>query len=191
MSDLVDRAVAELVGYLSDASNAEPSRTFPREPSRAEHPGLYAWWADDEALAMLSMSFGEDLSPLIYAGQTGATSTRSLTRRSTTLGSRIGGSHLNGNVASSTFRETLTAVLLEPMSLRLVEARRLDEASNRAVSTWMRCHLRVAIVPVDDRDRLAAMEQAVLERLDPPLNLMGMTPTTARTMLRQLRAILK
>jgi hypothetical protein len=172
--------VGELVAHLADPANAEPPVSFPLEPSRADHPGLYAWWADGDGLAVLSAPFGESLGPPIYAGQTGATSTRSAKQRSATLRSRISANHLNGNVASSTFRETLTAVLSAPLSLHPVAPRRLDNASNRALSIWMHHYLCVAIVPFDDRDDLAAVEQAVLARLDQPLNLMGMRATTIR-----------
>jgi hypothetical protein len=137
------------------------------------------------------MPFDEVLPPLIYAGQAGATTTRSGTQRSATLYSRIGQNHLNGNVASSTFRETLTAVLLDPLTLRLAAPRRLDEPSNRKVSAWMRQHLRVSTVRFDNRDQLAALEHAVLAQLDPPLNLMGMAPTAVRRKLRELRRALK
>jgi hypothetical protein len=46
-------------------------------------------------------------------------------------------------------------------------------ASNDAVSKWMRVHLRIVTAPHNDREQLAAIEQAVLERIDPPLNLKG------------------
>lgn len=55
----------------------------------------------------------------------------------------------------------------------------------------MREHLSIVIVPVDDRATLASIETSVLDRLDPPLNLMGMRPTPVRDRLRALRAELK
>lgn len=55
----------------------------------------------------------------------------------------------------------------------------------------MRDHLRVVIAPVDDRATLAVIEGAVLERLDPPLNLMGRGHTAVRATLRDLRAGLR
>lgn len=131
------------------------------------------------------------LGPTDHAGQAGATTNRSQTQRCATLRTRICQKHLNGNVASSTFRETLTAVLLRPLSLHLAGPRHLDEPSNRAVSAWMRRHLRVSIVPYDDRDNLASLEHDVLSRLSPPLNLMGMPPTAVRAKLRELRRLLK
>jgi GIY-YIG catalytic domain-containing protein len=105
-----------------------------------------------------------------------------------TLKIRIGGNHLNGNVGSSTFRKTLTAVLRGPLGLRLAGPNRLDPASNATLSAWMRAHLRVVTVPYPDRTTLAIVEHTVLNRLDPPLNLMGIAPTLNRAKLRQLRA---
>src|SRR6267378_7294440 len=56
-----------------------------------------------------------------------------------------------------------------------------------AVSGWMRQHLSVVVVPYPHRDSLAAIEEAVLTSLDPPLNLMGMPDSDIRRSLRQLR----
>lgn len=191
MTELDDSVIAEAIAHLSDADNAEPAEGFPTDARGAERPGLYAWWADPEALATLSEPFGVRLPPLIYAGEAGATSSRAKLSRTATLRSRVRANHLNGNVASSTFRETISAILLDPLSLDLSGPRRLAPDSNRVVSAWMRHHLRIAVFPVDDRHFLARVETAVLAVLDPPLNLMGMPPSTIRTRLRELRAALK
>lgn len=78
-------------------------------------------------------------------------------------------------------------MLLVPLQLRLSGKDRLEEASNRSVSMWMRRHLAVVTVQVEQRSALAEIEGAVLARLDPPLNLMGMAPTPFRIHLRELR----
>jgi hypothetical protein len=127
------------------------------------------------------------LSRLVYAGQAGATSPRVGAASKATLRSRIGGHHVNGNIRSSTFRRTLAAVLREPLGLRLAGGGRLDVPSNRLLSAWIRAHLRVAWVPCPERGTLAALEDAVLRRLDPPLNLQGMPETPVRLRLRELR----
>jgi hypothetical protein len=93
--------VEELVGQLGDSSRAEDAACFPLVRGSADHPGLYAWWSDVEGLGVLSTPFGEELPTLIYAGQAGATSTRTAVQMSATLRSRICQNHLNGNVASS------------------------------------------------------------------------------------------
>ena len=179
--------VGALVDRLTDPANSESAATFPTDRAATECPGLYSWWGDDVALSMLSDLFGARMPPLIYAGQAGATSSRSQRPRSATLRSRICTNHLNGNIGSSTFRKTLTAVLLEPLSLELVRAECLDKVSNAAVSAWMRAHLRIVTAPYKDRDQLAEVEHAVLEQIDPPLNLMGMPSTPIRVMLSALR----
>jgi len=185
---MLDAAIVDaLVGHLSDPANSEPAATFPADQAATDRPGLYSWWVDEEALTTLSTLFGAAMPRLIYAGQTGATSKRSRRVRVATLRSRICHNHLRGNVGSSTFRKTITAVLLEPLALRLSRADCLDKSSNAALSAWMRAHLRVVTAPYDDRDQLAEMEQAVLEQLDPPLNLMGMPSTPIRVKLSALR----
>src|SRR5262245_54906512 len=184
---LDEASVAALVDHLQDIGNAEPARSFPRDPAVASHPGLYAWRADEAGLDVLSAPFGAHLPPLIYAGQAGATSSRAGVERTATLRSRISGNHLNGNVRSSTFRKTLTAVLFEPLRLRLEQPGRLVAEDNHRVSDWMREHLQVVIIAYLDRARLSEVEGEILRRLDPPLNLMGMPSTSVRRQLTLLR----
>jgi hypothetical protein len=45
--------------------------------------------------------------------------------------------------------------------LHVVGHDRLDGISNRAVSSWMRQHLSIAAVRIDDRSTLSDMEEAV------------------------------
>jgi hypothetical protein len=185
---MLDSAIVDaLVDRLTDPANSESAATFPVNRVATEYPGLYSWWADDETLSILSTLFGVRMPSLIYAGQAGATSTRSRKIPSTTLRSRICTNHLGGNVRASTFRKTMTAVLLEHLALQLVGPHRLDKASNDAVSKWVREHLRIVTGPHIDREQLANVEQAVLERIDPPLNLMGMPSTPIRATLIALR----
>jgi len=108
-----------------------------------------------------------------------------------TLRSRIGGNHLNGNIRSSTFRFTLAAALREPLALQLGPGGRLDASSNQELSRWIRRHLSLACVAWRERATLSGLEHAVLERIDPPLNLTGMTTTALRRRLRDLRRDLK
>jgi hypothetical protein len=179
--------VAKAVARLSDRSRAESPSTFPMDMEAADHPGLYSWWADEGGLAMLSESLGGSLPSLIYVGQAGATSSRSKTQRMTTLYSRIKGNHLTGNISSSTFRQTLSAILRDPLNLGVTTSGRLDRESNQRVSAWMREHLQLVIFPWEARDNLIELEEAVLATLDPPLNLMGMTGNSVRTRLKALR----
>jgi hypothetical protein len=191
MTGELDATVEILVARLADPDNVHSAATFQRHDHDLDHAGLYSWWGDEEGLAVLSSPFAIALPPLIYAGQAGATSTRSRAERVATLRSRIGSNHLNGNVESSTFRKTLTAILLKPLDLRLARPGRLEPDSNKRVSAWMRCHLRIAIVPFDDRAELARLERAVLARLDPPFNLDGMPASPTRARLSDLRSALR
>jgi hypothetical protein len=191
MTDPQQPSIDSLVARLKNHSNAEAAAQFPRDRAAVSYPGLYSWWADDQGLAALSVVFDHSLPPLIYAGQAGATSARSGTERVATLASRIGGNHLNGGVSSSTFRKTLTAVLLKPLGLRLERENRLTAESNQVVSAWMRAHLSIVTAPCPDRGTLAALEDTVLQELDPPLNLMGMAPSVVRAQLRSLRRRLR
>jgi len=186
-----ESVISGLVSRLSDPAGARSVDNFPREHEGCDQPGLYSWWADSEALDALAVVFDTRLPKLIYAGQAGATSTRSHTERRATLASRIGSNHLRGNISSSTFRKTLSACLFEALELHLRRSGSLDRESNNVVSLWMREHLRLSVVPYPDRASLASSEHAVLERLDPPLNLMGMPPTPTRLRLSELRARLQ
>ena len=56
-----------------------------------------------------------------------------------------------------------------------------------ALTAWMHAHLSVIAVPFDDSDTLGHLEDDVLSRLDPPMNLQGMTATPTRRRLKELR----
>jgi len=188
MSDTPERnAAEELAAALSDERRTEPPASFPADPSSASHAGLYSWWADDEARSLIAAQLGVPIPRLIYAGQAGATRWPSGTRSNATLASRIRGNHINGNASSSTFRLTISAILLDPLGLVVAKPGRLQRDDNRRVSDWIKEHLRVAIVPYHDRDSLGRIESEVLDLLDPPLNLDGRPPTDSRTLLSRLR----
>lgn len=175
--------VQHLVALLSDPERAEDPRTFPRDPDAAKSAGLYSWWADSTAQKLFGKAGlqvggsrgrqnGEELV-LIYVGQTGAASRRKKKPSRATLADRVKGNHIGGNVKSSTFRETISAVLLAPLGLTVVESRKLARSDNTRVSEWVKDHLLVVVVPFGDRDSLERVEDAVLQELDPPFNLRG------------------
>lgn len=185
---MIDPAVIDtLVASLTGPSRADPPGQFPSDPVAAARPGLYSWWVDEEAHEVISLQLRTEIGSLIYAGQAGATRQPSGTPSKATLRSRIKQNHINGNAYSSTFRLTLSAVLLEPLGLLVMKPSRLTPESRAHVSGWIKRHLRVAVIPYDDRDELAEVEHAVLAVLDPPLNLDGRPFTPARTRLRDLR----
>jgi hypothetical protein len=185
-----DQAAFDAISRLRDVNLAEPAATFPLDRTRAAAPGLYSWWADDAALRMLSSSLGSVLQPLVYAGQAGATSTRSRKQGKSTLRSRVGGLHIRGNVKSSTFRRTLTAALRQPLRLRVVRPFILDPDDNARLTQWIREHLWVNVQPYADRDTLAEAEAVILAALDPPLNIDGRHKTPLRIRLSALRTAL-
>lgn len=180
----------EAYRWLLDPASRHPAKDFPFGQADLDQPGLYAWFADADARGVLADVLDAPFDELIYAGQAGASSRRSSSERVATLRTRIGGNHLHGNIESSTFRRTLTAVLLEPLGLRLSKPGRLEPASNRLVTRWMQDHLSLSTIPCLDRTDLANLEEEVLGLLDPPLNLMGMPRTPARLRLTALRRAL-
>lgn len=187
-SPLADSSeVTRLVEALRDPRTAEPASTFPRDTVAAKQPGLYAWWVDAEGLRVLVEQLQTSLPSLIYAGLAGATHWPSGKQSTTTLWSRVRTMHLRGNIRSSTFRQTLAALLVESLSLQVVGSNRLTPASEQQLSAWMADHLRVAVQPYPDKETLGAMERAILTRLDPPLNLDGMAPSPMRAAVADRR----
>ncbi len=119
---------------LRDPSMAQPAADFPAGQAHADAAGLYSWWVDGEGRAIFVSQFGVPFPELIYAGQAGATSSRAGVERSATLRSRITVNQIRGNIESSTFRQTLTAVLLDPLGLKLERPGKLAAESNARVS---------------------------------------------------------
>ena len=157
-----------------------------------DQPGLYSWWVDEPGAVMLSRGLGYRVAPgRIYAGQTGATKWPSGAVGAMTLATRIGGNHLSGRIAGSTFRLTLASIVSEQLQLKTAGPGRLDRSSEQRRSEWMRTHLQVAVYPSPDRDALTDLEQRVLALLDPPLNLDGRSPTPLRARLAALRRQLR
>jgi hypothetical protein len=176
-----------LLAALTNPVLRVPSSAFPLDRADAGRPGLYSWWADNDARDLISHALGVAAPELIYAGQAGATRHPSGTPSKATLASRIQANHVNGNASSSTFRLTISAILLQPLSLQMARPGQLNPDSNRKVSEWIRDHLQVAISPYDDRDSIAEVENATLDILDPLLNIRGRPATPARQRLTALR----
>ncbi len=166
---------------LSDASRAlSPQELLSRGNQGLTVPGLYSWWVDDRGAGDLSWGLGHPVpAGLIYAGQAGATRWPSGRRSQNTRWGRITGMHLGGAAEFSTFRRTLAAILRPVLGL--------DTEDDPKLSAWISTHLGVSAVPVPDPDRLAEAEAAVLDLLDPPLNLRGRPPTAIRARLARLR----
>jgi hypothetical protein len=189
------RATTEEVSAALVALDSDPhliaASSWPGDLSAMDTPGLYAWWVDEEGARDLTQGLGEPVKAgRIYAGQTGATKWPSAKTGSATLRSRIGSQHVRGRIRSSTFRLTLAASLARSLGLQGTEMRRLEPASEHALSQWIRTHLSVAVYPFPNPDVLGDLEHRVLTRLDPPLNLDGLAANPVRTRLSELRRAL-
>ena len=89
--------------------------------------------------------------------------------------------HLGGSAEFSTFRRTLAALLRSVIPLSNEDDPRLSE--------WIDEHLRVVMLALPDADGLGDQESAVLDALDPPLNLQGRPRTAAREALTHARSV--
>lgn len=173
--------VEQLVAALSDSSQARtPAELLATRGSRLRFPGLYSWWVDPDGARELERGLRSAVRPgLIYAGLAGATRSRSGRRSGNTLWGRITTMHLGGRHEFSTFRLSLGSAL--------AAAQGEPEIDEPRLTAWMHEHLRVVAVPVDDAGALNALEDAVLSRLDPPLNLSKVGRTDLRARLTELR----
>jgi hypothetical protein len=179
--------VARALRDLDGAPKRIAARDWPDGLHGLDQVGMYSWWVDAPGARDLSRGLGHRVrSGRIYAGQTGATKWPSGKTGRATLASRIGRNHLRGRVRGSTFRLTLASALADPLDL-VSESRNLDSASEQRLSAWMREHLQVAVHPFSEPDALSHLEDHVLAKLDPPLNLDGMQPTLLREALSRKR----
>lgn len=171
----------EFVTALRDSDRSvSPAEFLARGRNAADEAGLYSWWVDVVGAEQLSRGLGFSIAPgLIYAGLAGATRWPSGGRSNNTLWLRITTMHLGGNHEFSTFRRTLGSILVSATGVRTIDESVLTE--------WMHHHLRVVIVPFQDRDTLGRLEKDVLATLDPPLNLQGVAGTPLRRRIKELR----
>lgn len=147
-----------------------PAPLVPSLPSIPRASGVYAWWVTDGALPQASgPQHPAEALRLLYVGVSPERSTSSAH-----LDSRLRGQHIGGNIASSTFRFALAALLFEAEAwLPEVTAGgkyRLSKADNTKLSEWQRQHLRLSWVIVPEP---WAVERSVIEALRSPLNRRG------------------
>jgi hypothetical protein len=156
-----------------------PASEWPAGAEGLDRPGLFALWVDEAGATELSRGLELPLEAgRIYVGQAGATKWPSGRANQDILGDRIARTHLTGKVRSSTVRLTLAAILFAQLELVVQASALLQASAEQALSDWMNAHLSVATHPHDDRDTLAGLEQAVSQRLDPPLNIEEYLPPT-------------
>lgn len=173
--------VAALIQRLGDDATAmAPEAFLATQGTGLDRPGLYSWWVDYIGAGDLAQGLGLPVSEgLIYAGLAGATRWPSGKKSTNTLWLRIAGMHLGGRHEFSTFRRSMGSIL--------ASAAGSDQVDEPSLTAWMHRHLRVIAAPYDDADTLGHVESKVLEELDPPLNLQGMTSSAVRLRLKQLR----
>lgn len=172
-----DIAVDQAIRVLTDPERRMTTEAVGQAAGLRE-AGLYAWFVDEVGAADLTRGLGGRVPPgLIYAGQTGAGTS------SATLRARVVGNHARGNIRSSTFRLTLAAALSRTLALRPTTFRHTTPDGEARLTTWIANHLIVTVYPFADRQSLLGLEAAVIERLDPPLNLDHVLPTPIRAAL--------
>jgi hypothetical protein len=166
-----------------------PAREWPAGAEGLDRPGLFGFWVDEDGAAELARGLDAPFDAgRVYVGQAGATKWPSGRASGDALGARVGRVHLAGKVRGSALRLTLAAILLDQLHLVVQAAMLLVPSSEHELSAWMRAHLLVAVHPHDDRDSLLGLEQAVVQRLDPSLNLEAYLPaTTVRQTVGALR----
>ncbi|KHL18310.1 UNVERIFIED_CONTAM: hypothetical protein LK11_06950 [Mumia flava] len=174
------RLSAVVSALASPVESRTPAEFLATDGAGLRVPGLYSWWVDATGARELGRGLGFEIQPgLIYVGLAGATRSRSGRRSTNTLWGRIRGMHLGRRHEFSTFRRTLGSVLANATGEPAI-----DETS---LTAWMHGHLTVVAVPVPDGDVLNSLESAVLQDLDPPLNLAKMAPSPIRLRLTELR----
>ena len=173
--------VPGLVGQLRDeTSSHSPAEFLATNGAGLRMPGLYSWWVDSTGAHDLTLGLGHIIDPgLIYAGLAGATRSGSGRKSTNTLWGRIRGMHLGGRHSFSTFRLSLGAILAAADNHSGIDEERLTR--------WMHQHLRVIAIPVEDANALDALETAIINALDPPLNLDKRPRNEPRTRLSALR----
>ncbi len=146
-------------------------QTFALDVAKAQLPkagGLYAWWIVGGALPNVPTSKHpiESNVALLYVGIA-----PSGDKSKATLRSRVVGTHMNGNIAASTFRRTLASLLIKALALKPTNRGTkvvLPKDHNARLSTWQKTHLRLTWFATPNPKLL---EAAVIDALSPPLNL--------------------
>jgi hypothetical protein len=134
-------------------------------------PGIYAWWiADGTALSDVPPRPHPTLPLwLLYVGIAPSRPTSKATLRR-----RVLRQHLRGNLAASTFRRSLAALLWRSQGWtpRLTASGRLtfDAAENAALTAWQEDQLRLSWCAVDEP---WFTESEVFRSMKAPLNVDG------------------
>lgn len=156
--------IAEAVASLT--AKAHPLDVA--KPLLPKSGGIYAWWVHENALDGVpdNKHPTEATLDLLYVGiaPSGVTS-------KSTLRSRVVENHMRGNIAASTLRRTLAALLIHELRLTPIKNGTkviLPRDQNTQLSHWQQTHLRLTW---HTTAQPWLIEAGVIEVLKPPLNL--------------------
>ncbi len=183
----LEPGVQEVIEGLRGLRTVAHAHRGPEDGGLPERSGLYAWWMSPGAVPDVKGP-EHPAAPfeLLYVG----IAAKNAESRAT-LRSRIRGQHLAGNIGSSTFRQSLAALLFQEQrwTTRWSGSRtQLSPEDNRALSVWQREHLRLAWV---ERPRPWVVEARVIDLMRPPLNLAGNASHPLYGQLKHLRVKLR
>lgn len=164
---------------------ARPVRVSVARRTLPEKAGVYAWWTERGSIPQVPESPHPDNPDLhlFYVGRAPRDSASSAT-----LKSRIVNNHLRGNTGASTFRFTLAALLMQSLGFTPEQTKTksvLPGSQNKALSNWQEEHLRLTWV---EHDEPWLIEDEVIARLQPPLNLAGNASHPFHSALSEARA---
>jgi hypothetical protein len=147
-------------------TRAPASLDTAREPSGIPtKPGFYAWWLADRS-ALPDVPLESEAPHLLYVGIAPSRPTSRATLRS-----RVLGNHVGGNLAASTFRRSLAALLWQQEKWTpYVTARgklRFTREENAALTAWQHRNLLLSWAVVAEPWE---HERDVIAELCPPLN---------------------
>ena len=149
--------------------------------------GMYAWWMSPRAIPGVSgPPHPAERLELLYVGIAPSTA-----QSRASLRSRVLRQHIGGNIGSSTFRQSLAALLLEQQgwTTRWSGSRQqLTQSHNRALRDWQIRHLRLSWA---EQPRPWEVEEHVITLMQPPLNLAGNASHPLHQRLTALRAQLR
>lgn len=151
-------------------------------------PGLYAVHASAAVWQDLGLGVPPDGRPL-YVGKS----------ESSLLSRDLGQHFHDGTTGSSTLRRSLAALLNDSLDLRGVPRNLikpgyysnygLSPEDDAKLSTWMRERLRLSVMPVTRPADLRTIEDRVIRKLRPPLNLYGVSTPWKAMVSRKRRAM--
>jgi hypothetical protein len=170
-------ARTSIAQHLRDDRYAVPAAEHESLPAV---PGLYAWLVDPIGARVLNRCLRLPVGRgVVFVGEVGGSTWHSLVDPVLNLRDHLDRVQLHGRTRASTFRMTLATVLGEHLGMTSLDDPRLTD--------WMLEHLSITTWPVDDGNGLRELARAVIDELDPPLNVDHLASTEYRARLQQMR----